>query len=76
MKHGITEAIHGRGHKKCRTTLNTRELGGYRTKNGGYTKCERLIRSDMQKYPGHQNFPDIDMNIVILREEYMLCSFA
>lgn len=30
-------------------TLNTRELGGYRTEKGGYTKYDRLLRSDMQK---------------------------
>lgn len=31
------------------TTLNTRELGGYRTKDGGYTPCHKLIRSDAPK---------------------------
>lgn len=31
------------------TTLNTRELGGYRTKYGGYTPCHKLIRSDAPK---------------------------
>lgn len=37
------------------TTLNTRELGGYQTKSGRYTKCEKLIRSDMQKYPSERD---------------------
>lgn len=31
------------------TTLNTRELGGYRTKDSGYTLCHKLIRSDAPK---------------------------
>lgn len=31
------------------TTMNTRELGGYRTKDGGYTPCHKLIRSDAPK---------------------------
>ncbi len=31
------------------TTMNTRELGGYRTKDGGYTPCHMLIRSDAPK---------------------------
>ncbi len=31
------------------TTLNTRELGGYRTRQGNMTKFHRLLRSDEQK---------------------------
>ncbi len=32
------------------TTLNTRELGGYRTEDGKYTRCNMLLRSDEQKH--------------------------
>ncbi len=33
------------------TTLNTRELGGYRTADKRMTRWNMLIRSDVQKYP-------------------------
>ena len=39
------------------TTLNTRELGGYRTGDGRYTRFHRLIRSDVANYPSQK---DID----------------
>ncbi len=32
------------------TTLNTRDLGGYQTTSGGYTKWSSMIRSDVMKY--------------------------
>ncbi len=32
------------------TTLNTRDLGGFRVSSGGYTKWGRMIRSDVMKY--------------------------
>ncbi len=37
------------------TTLNTRELGGYRTKSGACTGRGMLIRSDMQKAPSERD---------------------
>lgn len=39
------------------TTENTRELGGYRTNKGTYTKCNSILRSDLQKCPSQK---DID----------------
>ncbi len=32
------------------TTLNTRDLGGFRTAVGSFTKCFSMIRSDVMKY--------------------------
>lgn len=37
------------------TTLNTRELGGYRTKSGACTGWGTLIRSDMHKAPSERD---------------------
>lgn len=45
----------GQSGSLLETTLNTRELGGYRTAGGAYTGCGRLIRSDMQKYPSERD---------------------
>ena len=39
-----------------KTTQNTRDLGGYRTKNGTFTKEEVLLRSDVQYYPGEEDY--------------------
>lgn len=39
-----------RAESLLETTLNTRELGGYRTKQGKMTKVHTLIRSDEQKH--------------------------
>ncbi len=45
--------------EKCKslleTTLNTRDLGGYQTRSGGCTSFDKLIRSDMQKYPSERD---------------------
>ena len=38
-----------------KTTLNTRDLGGYRTKNGTFTKEKMLLRSDVQNYPSEED---------------------
>lgn len=43
------------------TTLNTRELGGYRIGDGRYTRFHSLIRSDVANYPSQKD-------IVFLRE--------
>lgn len=37
------------------TTLNTRELGGYRTGDGRYTRFHSLIRSDVANYPSKKD---------------------
>lgn len=50
------------------TTLNTRELGGYRTDDGRYTRCDKLIWSDMQKYPNERDIAyllDRQINTII-----------
>lgn len=39
-----------------KTTQNTRDLGGYRTKNGTFTKEEVLLRSDVQNYPSEEDY--------------------
>ena len=44
-------------HSLLETTLNTRELGGYRTGDGKYTRFHSLIRSDVANYPSQK---DID----------------
>lgn len=41
------------------TTLNTRELGGYRTEDGKYTRCNMLLRSDEQKHLNEGMLPFI-----------------
>lgn len=38
-----------RAESLLETTLNTRELGGYRTRQGNMTKVDTLLRSDEQK---------------------------
>ncbi len=39
-----------------KTTQNTRDLGGYRTKSGILTREESLIRSDVQNYPSEEDY--------------------
>lgn len=39
-----------------KTTQNTRELGGYRAKNGQVTKWRSLLRSDVPNYPCETDF--------------------
>lgn len=39
-----------------RTTQNTRDLGGYRTKEGTLTKEESILRSDVQNFPDEEDF--------------------
>ena len=38
------------------TTQNTRDLGGYRTKNGAVTKEGIIFRSDAQNYPNERDY--------------------
>ena len=37
------------------TTLNTRDLGGYRTVSGLVTRCGQILRSDRQGYPSERD---------------------
>lgn len=39
-----------------KTTQNTRDLGGYRTKSGALTREGRMIRSDVQNYPSEEDY--------------------
>lgn len=39
-----------------KTTQNTRDLGGYRTIEGTFTKEEVLLRSDVQNYPSKEDY--------------------
>ncbi|MBE5940721.1 MAG: tyrosine-protein phosphatase [Lachnospiraceae bacterium] len=39
-----------------KTTQNTRDLGGYRTKKGTQTKKEVILRSDVQNYPCEEDY--------------------
>lgn len=39
-----------------RTAQNTRDLGGYRTKEGTLTIEERVLRSDVQNFPSEEDF--------------------
>ena len=39
-----------------KTTQNTRDLGGYRTKNDTFTKEGVLLRSDVQNYPSEEDY--------------------
>lgn len=39
-----------------RTTQNTRDLGGYRTKEGTLTKEGSILRSDIQNFPSEEDF--------------------
>ena len=45
-----------------RTTQNTRDLGGYRTKEGTLTVEEKLVRSDVQCYPCEEDFEYLKSN--------------
>ena len=38
-----------------KTTQNTRELGGYKTKEGMVTRYESIFRSDVQNYPNEED---------------------
>ena len=38
-----------------KTTENTRDLGGYITKTGEKTRCESILRSDVQNYPSEED---------------------
>ena len=38
------------------TTQNTRDLGGYMTKEGTLTKEESILRSDIQNFPSEEDF--------------------
>lgn len=39
-----------------KTTQNTRDLGGYRTKAGTLTKEQVVLRSDIQNYPSEEDY--------------------
>lgn len=56
---GIDEyeyAWNGRPKSLLKTTLNTRELGGYRIRGKkAYTKYNTIIRSDIQKHPSEED---------------------
>lgn len=49
-----------------KTTENTRDLGGYITKTGKKTRCESILRSDVQNYPSEE---DIEF-LRLFRAEY------
>ncbi len=50
-------------HSLLHTTLNTRELGGYRTR-GRYTRMDAVWRSDVQRYPDQGD-------LALLREHHI-----
>ncbi len=52
-----------RAHSLLHTTLNTRELGGYRTR-GRYTRMDAVWRSDVQRYPDQGD-------LALLREHHI-----
>ncbi len=43
-------------HSLLKTTQNTRDLGGYKKQDGGHTKYESILRSDVQNYPSEEDF--------------------
>ncbi len=50
------EAWESKAHSLLETTLNTRELGGYRIEGtGGYTEFGRLFRSDAANHPSEKD---------------------
>lgn len=59
------------------TTLNTRDLGGYRVPGNAYTRMDAVLRSDVQLYPSERDIACLQnhqiTDIIDLRGEAAVC---